>query len=43
VLTTGLTLHLTKGAVVKADVDFAKTKADIKATTTFNAGIGVMF
>ena len=43
VLTTGLTLHLTKGAVVKADVDFVKTKADIKATTTFNAGIGVMF
>ena len=29
--------------VVKADVDFVKTKADIKATTTFNAGIGVMF
>ncbi len=43
VITTGLTFRLTKGAVVKADVDFAKTKADAKATTTFNAGFGIMF
>lgn len=43
VITTGLTLKLAKGAVLKADVDFAKTQADAKATTTFNAGLGVMF
>ncbi len=43
VITTGLTLHLTKGAVLKADVDFLKSKADTKPTTTFNAGLGVMF
>jgi hypothetical protein len=43
VVTTGLTLKLAKGAVLKADVDFAKTQADAKATTTFNAGLGVMF
>ncbi len=43
VITTGLTLHLTKGAVLKADVDFLKSKADAKSTTTFNTGLGVMF
>ncbi len=43
VITTGLTLHLTKGAVLKADVDFLKSKADAKPTITFNAGLGVMF
>ena len=43
VITTGLTLKLTKGAVLKADVDFAKTKATTKAITTFNAGFGFAF
>jgi len=43
IVTTGLTLKLTKGAVVKADLDFAKTAADSKAIATFNAGFGIMF
>ncbi len=43
VITTGLTLKLTKGAVVKADMDFAKTNAATTRTVTFNAGIGVTF
>ncbi len=41
--TSGLTLKLSQGAVVKTDLDFFKTEADSKATLTFNAGIGVMF
>ena len=43
VITTGLTLKLTKGAVLKTDIEFAKTNADAKATTTLNAGLGIMF
>ena len=43
VITTGLTLKLTKGAVVKADMDFAKTNTTTTRTVTFNAGIGVTF
>jgi hypothetical protein len=43
IITTGLTLKLAKGAVVKADVDFAKTNATTARTVTFNAGIGVTF
>lgn len=43
IVTTGLTLKLAKGAVVKADLDFAKTKAAAARTLTFNAGIGVSF
>lgn len=42
-ITTGLTLKLNKGAVVKADLDFAKTEFDTKYTTTLNLGVGVMF
>lgn len=42
-ITTGLTLALTKGAVVKADVQFLKDAATNKYVKTFNAGIGVMF
>ncbi len=42
-ITTGLTLKLSQGAVVKTDIDFLKTDADSKPTVTFNAGIGVMF
>lgn len=42
-ITTGLTLALTKGAVVKTDLQFLKNAATDTYTTTFNAGIGVMF
>ncbi|MCG8701746.1 MAG: hypothetical protein MI922_27080 [Bacteroidales bacterium] len=42
-ITTGLTLKLTQGAVVKADMQFIKTGADDKYSKAFNAGIGVMF
>lgn len=43
IITTGLTLKLTKGAVAKVDMDFAKTNAAIARTITLNAGIGVTF
>lgn len=43
VVTTGCTLKLAKGAVLKADVDFAKTKAVSKPLVTLNAGLGIMF
>jgi len=43
IITTGLTLKLTKGAVVKADMDFAKSNAATARAVTFNAGIGVTF
>lgn len=43
VVTTGVTLKLARGAVLKADVDFAKTKSDTKSTATLNAGLGIMF
>ncbi len=43
IFTTGLTLKLAKGAVVKTDLDFTKTKAASAPTLTFNAGIGVTF
>ena len=42
-ITTGLTLALTKGAVVKADVQFVKDAATDNYTKTINAGVGVMF
>ena len=42
-ITTGLTLALAKGAVVKTDLQFVKNAATDTYTTTFNAGIGVMF
>lgn len=42
-ITTGLTLRLAKGAVLKTDIDFAKTKAATARTVTLNAGIGVTF
>ncbi|MGB5988144.1 MAG: hypothetical protein WBG43_00155 [Marinifilaceae bacterium] len=42
-ITTGLTLKLARGAVVKTDVQFAKSAADDKYATSFNAGIGIMF
>ena len=42
-ITTGLTLALAKGAVVKTDLQFLKNAATDTYTTTFNAGIGIMF
>jgi hypothetical protein len=42
-ITTGLTLRLTKQAVIKADMQFIKSAIAEKYTKTFNAGIGIMF
>ncbi|AHW58534.1 hypothetical protein SAMN05444285_12730 [Draconibacterium orientale] len=42
-ITTGLTLALTKGAVVKTDIQFVKNAATNTYAKTFSAGIGVMF
>ncbi|WP_319503613.1 hypothetical protein [uncultured Draconibacterium sp.] len=42
-ITTGLTLALTKGAVVKTDIRFVKNAATDTYAKTFSAGIGVMF
>ena len=42
-VTTGLTLTLTKGAVVKADMQFIKSGNDNKFAKTLNLGVGVMF
>jgi hypothetical protein len=43
IITTGLTLRLTKQAVLKADMQFIKSASAEKYSKTFNAGIGVMF
>ena len=43
VYTTGLTLFLSKGAVLKADMQFVKNGASDKYAKTFNAGFGIMF
>ncbi|MDF1572768.1 MAG: hypothetical protein P1P82_14260 [Bacteroidales bacterium] len=43
VVTTGLTFALTSGSVVKADVQLIRPGATGTFSTTFNAGIGVMF
>jgi hypothetical protein len=42
-VTAGLTLKLSKGAVLKTDIDFNKTAAQAKSVITLNAGIGVTF
>jgi hypothetical protein len=42
-ITTGITLKITPGVVLKTDVDFGKTGVDTRYTATLNAGIGVMF
>ncbi len=42
-ITSGLTFVITKGAVVKTDIQFLKDAATNKYSKTFNAGIGVMF
>ena len=43
VVTTGLSFFLTKGAVVKADMQFIKNGASDEYAKTFNAGFGIMF
>jgi hypothetical protein len=43
VITTGLTYTLTKGAVLKADLQFLKSEADAVYNKVFNAGFGIMF
>lgn len=43
IITTGLTYTLVKGAVLKADVQFSKSKADEKYSKVLNFGFGVMF
>ncbi len=42
-ITTGLTLKLARGAVLKTDVQLRKAKGSEKWSKVFNAGIGVMF
>lgn len=43
IITTGLTLGLAKGVVVKTDMQFVKSGSDNEYTKAFNAGIGIMF
>ncbi|WP_051536094.1 hypothetical protein [Marinilabilia salmonicolor] len=43
IITTGLTLALTQGAVVKADMQFVKSDNQDEYQKTFNVGFGVMF
>ena len=43
VYTTGLSFFLTKGAVIKADMQFVKNGASNIYTKSFNAGFGIMF
>lgn len=43
VITTGLTLKLAQGAVLKTDLQFVKSDADQKYAKVFSAGLGVMF
>ncbi len=42
-VTTGITLKLAPGAVVKADMQFLKPKSADSYSKVFNAGLGVMF
>lgn len=42
-ITTGLTFHLAKGAVVKTDIQFTKPKGESEYSKVFNFGIGVAF
>lgn len=43
IITTGLTYSVTKGAVLKADLQFLKSEAETKYNKVFNAGFGIMF
>ncbi|MCF6172090.1 MAG: hypothetical protein L3J31_07420 [Bacteroidales bacterium] len=42
-ITTGIGWRIVPGAVLKADVQFIKSKADVKFQKVFNAGIGFWF
>jgi len=43
IMTSGITLKLASGAIAKADIQFINSEADKSYSTSFNAGIGVMF
>jgi hypothetical protein len=43
IITIGLNFTLIEGAVIKADIQFNKSKADEKFSKIFNAGFGVTF
>lgn len=43
IITTGLTLGLAKGVVVKTDLQFVKSGVDTEYAKVFNAGFGIMF
>ncbi len=43
VYTTGISCFITKGAVIKADMQFVKNGNQDKYAKTFNAGFGIMF
>lgn len=43
IITSGLTLRIHQGAVLKADMQLAKSAASESWTKIFNAGLGVMF
>lgn len=43
IITTGLTYAISKGSVLKADLQFSKSGTDEKYSTTLNAGFGIMF
>lgn len=42
-ITTGITYHLDKGVVLKADLQLFKSQAENKFSKTVNAGVGVNF
>ncbi len=42
-VTTGISFFLTKGAVVKADMQFVRSADTKEFSKTFNAGVGIMF
>ena len=43
IITTGLGWKITPGAILKADMQFIKTKANDSYSKTFNAGVGIWF
>lgn len=43
IITTGLGWKVSPGAILKADMQFVKTKADASYNTMFNAGVGIWF
>lgn len=43
IITTGLGWKVAPGAILKADMQFIKTKAEASYSTTFNAGVGIWF